>query len=108
MESFHAEGRFVGCGQPAGTWPGGNNQRRARRPPDNELDSAERGTAARGQPVIRLRQRRRLGRARVTGREKRRDNGKISASGGILEGFAKEGDGARVVGMAGLRVQLPV
>jgi len=91
-------------GQPAGTRPVGIRQRRTRGAPDDELDLAERGTAARRQPVRRVRQQGDGDRRNLTGGEQGRGDDKISTAKGVLEALAEKGDRAGVVGMAGVGV----
>lgn len=83
-------------------------QRRTRGPPDNELDLAERGAAARRQPAVRLYHRRGQDRDRLTGGKKGRGDDNLSAAEGILKALAEQSDRAGVSGVAGLRVQRAV
>lgn len=92
-------------GQPAGTRPVRINQRRPGRSPDNELNLAERGSAGRRQPVMRVRSRRGPVHEGYTHRKKCRGDDDTGASNGILEAFAEQGDRAGVAGLTGLVVQ---
>ena len=96
---------FVLEGQPAGTRPDRTNQRQTRRPPDNGLNLAERRTAARRQPAVRVRHEHEQRSDRFVGGEKRRGNNDCGGPNGILDALTEQRDRAGVTGVARIVVQ---
>lgn len=91
-------------GQPAGTRPVRIRQWRPCGSPDDELDLAGRGTAARRQPVRRVGYGCGSDRHNLAGSEQRRGNDRVSLVEGIIKALAEKGDCAGVADVVGVGV----
>lgn len=92
-------------GRPVGTRPDRSRQRQPQRVPDNELNSAERGAAARRQTAGHLRHRRRGWRQNHAGGKLGRSENQRNAGKRTVETLAEKGDRAGMILVISLGVQ---
>lgn len=92
----------------AGTRPVRLRQRRARGPPDNELNLTKRRTAARRQPAGRVRHGHEQSSDCFVGGEKRRGDNDCGGPNGILDALTGQRDRAGVTGVARVLMQRAV